>query len=275
AAARSSRRRREPTGPREDFPPRGRPARPRSAGPASLQRPARRPTRTAGSWSGTASSAHPAWRACSTPETRRASAPPRARVAYLGPASRLLTVARTAQRHRIIWQSPWRHSRQPGRPGRSAAHRPAETPSSVPATAQDNRPAATSSLPVADAVDGPRVVVAHEHRSVLEHEEVHRTTEIAVVLDEAGHESLDPRTALAVGPGHRDVGILLRAVPRTVTRDEHCTLVLGREHLAAIERQAQRAGMRTQEGSRLDIVVARLAPAEFRVGDVALVAERV
>src|SRR6185295_19069047 len=140
------------------------------------------------------------------------------------------------------WQPPWGHFPSPGL-GPFAAHRCAERSPSAPAPPPPPRTTGlqptSSSLPVADAVDGPRVIVAHEHRAVLEHEEVHRTTEIAVVLDEAGHERLDPRTSLAVGLGHRDVRILLGAVPRTVARDEHRTLVLGREHLAAIERQAQ------------------------------------
>ena len=119
------------------------------------------------------------------------------------------------------------------------------------------------------------MVVAHQHRAVLEHQEVHRPAQVGVVLDEAGHEGLDLRAALAVGPGHRDVGVLGGAVPGAVARDEHRAAVLGREHLSLIEGHAQRRGVWAQQRGGLGVVGAALAPAEFRIEDVALVAVRI
>src|SRR5262245_44741287 len=127
---------------------------------------------------------------------------------------------------------------------------------------------------VADSIDRTGVIIADQQRAVLHHQEVRRAAEVFVVLDEAGHERLDLRAALAVGPRDEHAVVLLRAVPRPMLGDEHRALVLRREHLAGVELQAQRAGVRPQQRGGRGEVLAVLAPAELRIGDVALVAER-
>src|SRR6185369_13423364 len=158
----------------------------------------------------------------------------------------------------------------------SAALPVSSSAASAPAAARMRCRCANASLAaVADPIDRTGVVVADEQRSVLHDVEVDRAAEIVVVLDEAGHERLDLGAALAVGPRHVHAVVLLGPVPRPVDRDEHRALVLRREHLAGVELQAERAGVRPEQRGGLDVVVARLAPAEFRIGDVALVAVRV
>src|SRR5580765_1556900 len=127
---------------------------------------------------------------------------------------------------------------------------------------------------VADAIDRSGMVVAHQQRAVLHDVEINRPPEVGVVLDEAGHELLDLRAALAVGPGDVHAVVLLGPIPRAVLGDEHRPLVFRREHLAGVELQAERAGVRPQQRGGLHIVVAGLAPAELRIGDVALMAVR-
>src|SRR5262245_56297452 len=67
---------------------------------------------------------------------------------------------------------------------------------------------------------------------------------------------------------------LRRPIPRAVPCKEDDVLILRREHLAGIEAQAEAGGMRTgQHDWRLKLL-ARMAPSEFRIGKIALIAMR-
>src|SRR4029453_10521569 len=96
-------------------------------------------------------------------------------------------------------------------------------------------------------------------------------------LDEAGEERLDGiHGPVRVELRHDDVAAgLLGAVPGPVPGDEDGVLVLGREHIAGVEAHAERRGVRTEEGCRRLELAAAMAPAELRVAEVALVAERI
>src|SRR5205085_11545799 len=67
---------------------------------------------------------------------------------------------------------------------------------------------------------------------------------------------------------------LLRAIPRAVARDEDRVLVLRREHAAGIEPHAERGRVRAGLEDRCGELAARAAPAEFRIWEIALIAER-
>src|SRR5262245_4106429 len=75
---------------------------------------------------------------------------------------------------------------------------------------------------VGDAIDRAGVVVGDEQRAVLHHLHVDRPADIAVVLEEAGHERLERLDAAVTV--ERDVdhiaANLARLVPRAVARDE-------------------------------------------------------
>ena len=60
-----------------------------------------------------------------------------------------------------------------------------------------------------------------------------------------------------------------------MARDERLATIFRRERRAGVELDAQRCRMRTQQGDRLDELVAGMSPAKLRIREVALVAERI
>src|SRR5262249_28284439 len=128
-----------------------------------------------------------------------------------------------------------------------------------------------TSLRVADAVDDPVLVVGHQHRAVLHHHDVvrpapHRWIGLGVE-QEAGQERLVLADLAAViqHHAHHVVALLDRAVPRAAHRDEDVVLVLGREHLAAVEAHADRRDVRAELERRLVELAARAVLAELRI----------
>jgi len=69
--------------------------------------------------------------------------------------------------------------------------------------------------------------------------------------------------------------IFLLRFPGAVARDEDRVAIFGREHVAGIEPHAKRGCMRAQQCDRLGELVARVAPPEFLIGNLALVAVRI
>src|SRR5215203_4505307 len=165
----------------------------------------------------------------------------------------------------------------PGAPKRSARAR------SNGGRAERLRPARVApaarlpSAAMAHAVDRAVVVVGDEERAVLHYLHVDRARDVFVVLEETGQERLDRlHAAIRVELRDHDVAAdLLGAVPRPVPGDEDRVLVLGREHVACIETHAEGGGMGPEQRDRRLVVVAGMTPAMFRVGEIALVAERI
>ena len=126
---------------------------------------------------------------------------------------------------------------------------------------------------VANAVDRPVEIVGHQQRAILEDLHVGRPSDVIVVLDEAREERLDQlHGPVLVELRHDDVAAdLLAPVPGAVARDEDRVAIFGREHVAGIEPHAERGCMRAQQCDRLGELVARVAPPEFLIGNVALV----
>src|SRR5260370_42271155 len=74
----------------------------------------------------------------------------------------------------------------------------------------------------ADAIDGTVVIIGDEQRSVFHGKEVHRTSNVVVVLYEAGNEGFHrPEGAIVVqSDGHYVAADLHTAVPGSVSPEE-------------------------------------------------------
>src|ERR1700722_18383139 len=65
---------------------------------------------------------------------------------------------------------------------------------------------------------------------------------------------------------------LVGPIPGTMTRDDDLVLIARGEHLAGVEAHAERSRVRAHQADRRDELAARMAPAEFRIRNIALVA---
>src|SRR5580692_3443235 len=129
---------------------------------------------------------------------------------------------------------------------------------------------------VGDAVNRAVIVVRNEQRAVLHRLHVDRPADVLVVLQETSHERfLHSHRAVLVEVDDVNVaadlvGLVRGAVPRQKDR----VAILRREHSPGIEAHAQRRRMRPELRNRLGELAAAVAPAEYRILDVAAVAVR-
>src|SRR2546428_5509926 len=128
-----------------------------------------------------------------------------------------------------------------------------------------------SLVAVADAVDRAIEVIGDQQRAVLHDEHVGRPPNVIVVLEEAGDERLHRVEApVRLELDEQEIAArLVAAVPRTVARDDDLIAVGGREHGAGVEAHAERRHVRPEQCHAFAELVARAAPAELLVRDIA------
>src|SRR5262249_17655628 len=125
-----------------------------------------------------------------------------------------------------------------------------------------------------NSIDGAIVVVGDQHRAVLHRQHVHGPTDVVVVLDEAGDERLHrPEGAVAVQLDADHVAAdLYASVPGAVAGKEDGVTVFAAEPVNRVELQTERGTVGPEQRDRLGELAALASPAEFRIGEVALVA---
>src|SRR5215471_1333078 len=160
-----------------------------------------------------------------------------------------------------------------GAPARNAAISDA----AVPARRMIFRLMPHTDLPrwrVSHAVDRAVIVVRQQHRPVFQPFHVNRTSDIIIVLEKSGYKGLDRLDcSIRIEQRNNDIAAdFLAFVPRAVARNEDSALVLLRKHLPGVEPHTERCAMRPELRDRLCELVAAVAPAELRIGNVAAVA---
>src|SRR5580704_1315329 len=148
---------------------------------------------------------------------------------------------------------------------RGGARHPPGRPRSFPGDARAG---------AADAIDGTVVIIGDEQRPVFHGKDVHRTSNVVVVLYEAGNEGFHrPECAIAVqSDGDYIAADLHAAVPGSVPRKEHHVAIFIAQPVARVELQAKRGRMGPEQGDGLRELAAGVPPTEFRIGEGALVA---
>src|ERR1700730_18292753 len=138
----------------------------------------------------------------------------------------------------------------------------------------DDLPHSDLRLAVADAVDGAVPVVGDQNRTILHLQHIDRAADIFVVFQKARDQRLDGfYTAVLVQFDDDDVAAeLLGPVPRAVPRDDDRVLVALRELVAGVEPHAERGRVRAHQADGCCEFAAGMSPAEFGIGDIALVA---
>src|SRR6266404_820315 len=126
----------------------------------------------------------------------------------------------------------------------------------------------------ADTIDGTVEIIGDEQRPVFHGKHVHRTSNVVVVLNEAGNERFHRLECAIViqFDGHYVATDLHSAVPGSVPREEDDVAIFISKSVAGVELQAKRGRMGPEQCDGLGELAARAPPTEFRVGEVALVA---
>src|SRR5216684_1435758 len=126
----------------------------------------------------------------------------------------------------------------------------------------------------ANTIDGTVEIIGDEQRPVFHGKNVYRTSNVVVILNEAGNERFHrPECTIVIQfDGHDVATDLHTAIPRSVPREEDHVAIFISKSAAGVELQAERGRMGPEQCDRLGELAARVPPTEFRVREVALVA---
>src|SRR5438552_13887480 len=114
----------------------------------------------------------------------------------------------------------------------------------------------------ADTIDGTVEIIGYEQRPVFHGKDVHRTSNVVVVLNEAGNERFHrPECTIAIQfDGHDVATDLHTAVPGSVPREEDHVAIFISKSVAGVELQAKRGRMGPEQCDRLGELAARAPP---------------